>query len=211
MEGAALAAAGFGIGAALAGAPGPVQAVIVAEAARGGVRRGFQALAGASGTFALLLVAMAIGVSVAPPRGVAMHLLELAGGSVLLWLAWDGMRSDPGTEESDRRGPGAPPAVRGAMSVALNPGAWLFLGAVAAPLLASATASGGPGGSMMVAAALAAGAASGDSLVVLAGGVGLRRLSDRARRRTNRLLNLLLAGLGGWLLVTGAVAVAETI
>jgi threonine/homoserine/homoserine lactone efflux protein len=204
-----LPAAAFGIGVALASAPGPVQAVIVTEATRGGVKRGLQALLGASGAFTALLASLTMGVSISPPRGLALHLMKVAGGALLLWLAWDGLRSGDESNEPEQRRT-APPAVRGALSVALNPGAWLFLGAVAAPMLASATAAGGPRGSLLVAAALATGAAAGDGLIVLAGGLGLHRVSDQARRWAVRLLNLLLACLGVWLLLDGARALAAS-
>jgi threonine/homoserine/homoserine lactone efflux protein len=88
-----LAVAALGIGAALASAPGPVQAVIVSEASRGGLPRGFAAMAGASATFALLLTLVALGVAVAPPTGAALGVLRICGGVVLLWLARDGLHS----------------------------------------------------------------------------------------------------------------------
>src|SRR5207247_2290645 len=81
------AAAGLGVGLALASAPGPVQAVLMAESVRGGVIRGFKAMAGASFTFGLLLVGLALGVSVAPPSGLALRILRAAGGALLGWLA----------------------------------------------------------------------------------------------------------------------------
>lgn len=202
-----LVAAGFGIGAALASAPGPVQAVLVAEAVRGGVRRGVRALVGASVTFALLLAALALGLAVSLPRGLALHAVEMLGGGFLLWVAWDALwaGSAPGRELDERRQ--VAPTVRGALAVALNPGAWLFLGAVAAPLLASAAAGGGIGLSMAVAAALVAGAAAGDSLIVVIGGVGLRRADERVGRWVARLLATVLAGLGLWLLFGGVRAI----
>jgi threonine/homoserine/homoserine lactone efflux protein len=85
--------AGLGVGIALTSAPGPVQAVLLAEAVRGGVSRGLRALAGSSLTFGALLVALALGLSVATPRGPALRVLEVAGGALLLWLAVEGLRS----------------------------------------------------------------------------------------------------------------------
>src|SRR5205085_7168581 len=54
-------AAAFGLGAALGAAPGPVQVLLLGETARGGVRRGLKAMAGANGTFGVLLAALAAG------------------------------------------------------------------------------------------------------------------------------------------------------
>ena len=59
--------AALGIGVALAGAPGPVQAVLLTESVRGGVPRGLRALAGVHGTFGLLMLALAFGLSFARP------------------------------------------------------------------------------------------------------------------------------------------------
>ena len=47
--------AGLGLGIALAGAPGPVQAVLLTEALRGGATRGFRAMVGANLTLGVLL------------------------------------------------------------------------------------------------------------------------------------------------------------
>src|SRR5207249_7104064 len=126
-------AAAFGIGIALAAAPGPVQAVLLAESLRGGVARGLRALAGVHGTFGALLVALALGLSVASPRGIALRVLEVAGGVLLLWLAVDGLRQKPELDEPANGGRTLHPTVRGVLSIVLNPGGWLFLGAVASP------------------------------------------------------------------------------
>src|SRR6266542_5643234 len=119
------AAAGFGLGIALATAPGPVQAVLMAEAVRGGIARGFRAMAGANVTFGLLLVGLALGLSVAAPSGLAMRILEVTGGGLLVWLAVDGLRARPEAERAAdpaRRRRSLPPLVRGALAVLLNPG-----------------------------------------------------------------------------------------
>jgi threonine/homoserine/homoserine lactone efflux protein len=196
-------AAGLGVGVALAGAPGPVQAVLMAESIRGGLARGLRALAGVHLTFGLLLACLALGLSVAPPSGLALRILKVAGGVLLLWLAVDGYRSG---HQADTPAPGRralPPAVRGALAIILNPGGWLFLAAVASPLLAAATQRGGTGDAVLVAVAVVTGAALGDGGVVLLGGVGVRRSGDRVGRWVGRVLAGLLAVLGLWLLISG--------
>jgi threonine/homoserine/homoserine lactone efflux protein len=200
------AAAGFGLGIALASAPGPVQAVLMAEAIRGGIARGFRAMAGASLTFASLLVSLALGQSVAAPSGVVLRVLKVAGGALLLWLAVEGFRSvgkvDPAL--ADRRA--LPPAVRGILAIVLNPGAWLFLAAVASPLFADATKVGGTRGALFAAAALVFGLAMGDGAVVLIGGLGVRRAGEGVGRWVRRGLAVVLAGLGVWLVIGGVIS-----
>src|SRR5205807_2138831 len=129
----------FGIGVALAGAPGPVQAVLLSEAVRGGVARGLRALTGSTATFASPLMVLALGLSVARPSGAVLRILEMAGGALLLWLAVDGFRSRYDLESISGQPRGLHPTARGALAIVLNPGAWLFMGAVASPLLSTAT------------------------------------------------------------------------
>lgn len=199
--------AGLGIGLALAGAPGPVQAVLLAEAVRGGITRGFRALAGVHLTFGLLLLCLVLGLSVAPPSGLALRILKLAGGALLLWLAADGYRSGHQVDRAaaaERRA--LPPAARGALAILLNPGAWLFLAAVASPLFAAATQRGGTTAALLVTVALVIGAAIGDGAMVLLGGLGMRRAGDRIGLWVGRALASLLAALGVWLLVSGVIS-----
>jgi threonine/homoserine/homoserine lactone efflux protein len=197
--------AGLALGVALAGAPGPVQAVLLSEAIRGGIGRGFRALVGVHLTFGLLLVGLALGLSLASPSGAALRILKVAGGAYLLWLAVEGLRSghtvDPGS--ADRRP--LPPAARGTLAILLNPGGWLFLAAVASPLLASAGLQAGTGGALLVAVALVTGAAIGDCAVVLVGGIGVRRAGEGVGRLVRRALAIVLAGLGVWLVVAGLI------
>ncbi|HEV3474947.1 MAG TPA: LysE family transporter [Actinomycetota bacterium] len=197
--------AGLSLGIALAGAPGPVQAVLLAESVRGGIGRGFRALAGASATFGLLLVGLALGVSLAPPEGIVLRILKVLGGALLIWLAVDALRSGYQVNPADAERRSLPPSARGSLAVLFNPGAWLFLGAVASPLLAEASQGGGSANALLAAAALILGAGLGDAAVVLLGGLGLRRAGDRTVVWVGRFLALVLAGLGVWLLTQGVV------
>jgi threonine/homoserine/homoserine lactone efflux protein len=197
--------AGLSLGLALAGAPGPVQAVLLSEAVRGGIPRGLRALAGASATFGLLLASLAFGLSLAAPSGAALRILLVVGGAFLLWLAIEGFRSgdEVGRPPPQRRA--LPPAARGSFAVLLNPGAWLFLGAVASPLLAAASRAGGTGNALLVAAALVVGLGIGDVAVVLLGGLGVRRAGEGLAQWVRRALAIVLAGLGVWLVVIGLI------
>ena len=194
---------GLGIGIALAGAPGPVQAVLLAEALRGGVGRGFRALVGASLTFGLLLVCVALGMSVVIPDGPILSALRIAGGGFLIWLAVEAVRADARAAPTPRSGTSLPAAARGSLAVLLNPGAWLFLGAVASPLFGRAFQQAGSAGALSTAIALMLGAALGDLGVVLIGAKALRRAGASSFAWIQRSLSAILAGLGVWLILTG--------
>jgi threonine/homoserine/homoserine lactone efflux protein len=191
----------LGIGLALAGAPGPVQAVLLSESVRGGLARGLRALLGAFSVWATLLTAVALGVSLAAPEGMTFRLLQLFGGGLLIWLAIDGYRAEP-TTATDVRG-GLPPAARGSLAVALNPGAWLLLGAVASPVFANASELGGTATALLAALAMMLGTVAGDLAVVLLGAYGMRRISDDRALIARRVLAVVLGVLGAWLIVSG--------
>jgi threonine/homoserine/homoserine lactone efflux protein len=196
--------AGFGIGIALAGAPGPVQAVLLSEAVHGGMHQGLRALAGASLTFGVLLALLAVGVSLKPEDGPVLRLLQLGGGAFLIWLAADGLRSSSRVVDDRAGHEGLPAAARGSIAILLNPGAWLFIGAVASPLLATATRLGGTTASLVAAAALLIGAGVGDLGVVILGAGGLRRARPAVGRWIRKGLAVIL-GVLGVLLLTGAL------
>jgi threonine/homoserine/homoserine lactone efflux protein len=198
--------AGFGVGIALGGAPGPVQAVLLNEASRG-LGRGFRAMAGANITFGLLLAAAAAGFSALAPTGFWIRLLDVAGGLLLLSLAADGLRT---TLRAETRSPGdrfaVPAFLRGATVVLLNPGGWLFLATVGASLFAAATVAGGRLLAVASAVAITGGLALGDATVVTLGGLGLARAQRGTRAWIQRGLAVLLAALGIWLVVRGIAA-----
>ena len=196
-------AVALGVGIALAAAPGPVQAVLFAESVRGGFARGLRALAGVHVAFGVLLLALALGLSVAAPHGLALRILKVAGGLLLLWLAIDGIRSIRSSDQMTNGRRKLPPTLRGALAIILNPGGWLFLGAVASPLLASAAQRGGTGIAVVAAMALAAGAALGDLGVVVMGSLGVHRARERLGRYVRPILAAVLAGIGLWLLLSG--------
>jgi threonine/homoserine/homoserine lactone efflux protein len=198
-------AAGFGLGIALAGAPGPVQAVVLGEAIRGGVVRGLRAMAGANVTFGVLLLSLALGLSVAAPSGPVLRVLKVVGGVFLVWLAVEGLRSARDLEADSVRRRTLPPTVRGSLAVLLNPGAWIFMAAAASPLFASASNVDGTAGAVLAAVAMVVGVGLGDVGVAMVGGAGIRRAGERVGRWVRRALALVLAGLGVWLIVSGAI------
>jgi threonine/homoserine/homoserine lactone efflux protein len=125
---------------------------------------------------------------------------------LLLWLAVEGFRSTRPVERPAIERRSLPPIARGALAVILNPGAWLFLGTAASSLLSTAVRQGGTGGALLAALALMIGLAVGDGGVVLLGGLGVRRGGERLGLWVRRVLAIVLAGLGLWLLVDGLIS-----
>ena len=197
--------AGLGVGLALAGSPGPVQAILLVESVRGGTIRGLKAQAAANLTLALLLVALAFGLAAVAPGVFLLRTLKIAGGAFLIWLAIEGFRSRHELTKDPSEHRRLPPAVRGSLAVVLNPGTYLFLATAASSLLSSASRQGGTGGALLAALALVVGVAIGDGSVVLLGGLGVRRAGERVTMWVRTSLAGLLALLGLALLVSGIV------
>lgn len=195
----------FALGLALAGSPGPVQAVLLAESTRGGRRRGFAAMLGASLMFALLLVGLAAGLAVGVPSGTPARPIRLAGGLFLIVLAVDTGLSARRPPAGEVRARGLRPTPRGVLAVVLNPGAWVFVGTTAAALIAEATHRGGRPFAFVTAAAMLAGVMLIDGTLVLLASQGRVRLGSRG---TARLAMVLAAGLGvfGLVFVVSALA-----
>jgi len=185
----------FALGLVLASSPGPVQAVLLAESARGGRRRGFAAMLGANATFAALLVALAGGLAVVAPTGTAARFIRLGGGIFLLLLAADTWRG-ASRQQTDVARRGLAPAPRGVLAVLLNPGAWIFLGTTAAALMADALRRGGRGFAFLTAAAMTAGIAVIDGAFVLLASEGRTRLGAVGTARLAYVLAAALAVFG---------------
>jgi threonine/homoserine/homoserine lactone efflux protein len=92
-----------------------------------------------------------------------------------------------------------------ALAVLLNPGAWLFLGAVASPLFSASAERGGTPAALVAALALMAGAAAGDTVLAVVAGIGLGRAGERVTRQVRRGLALILAALGAGLVLAGVL------
>jgi threonine/homoserine/homoserine lactone efflux protein len=197
--------AGLGVGLALAGSPGPVQAILLVESVRGGASRGFKAQAGANLTFALLLIALALGLAAVAPSAFLLRILKLVGGAFLIWLAIDGFRSRHELTRDPSRHRRLPPAVRGLLAVVLNPGTYLFLATAASSILSAASRQGGIAAALLAALALVVGVAVGDGAVVLLGGLGVRRAGQQVTMWVRTALAGLLAVLGVVLVVSGIV------
>jgi threonine/homoserine/homoserine lactone efflux protein len=172
---------------------------------RGGMARGFRAQIGANAMFLVLVTALALGLALVAPSGVALRVIKVVGGLFLLWLGIEGIRSvrEGFGNAEERRG--LPSMARGVLAVVLNPGVWIFLGTAASSLISTATMNGGTGSALLAGVTLAVGLAIGDIAVVLLGGIGLRRVGDRTVVWIRRALSLFLVALGVWLIAGGAL------
>jgi threonine/homoserine/homoserine lactone efflux protein len=206
-----LLATAFIVGLGVATAPGPVQALVVVEAVRDGFRGGVIATAGAALSFWLLLVLLATGLSLAAPSADAARVLQGLGGLVVLWIAADSFRDArlglprPGGDRRNELGHGFLAAGRVALAVVIFPGTWIFLAAIATPLLASARVEGGPLLALLVTIGLVLGTSSGNLGVAMLAAWGSRVASARLVVRLRQVASVAL-GLIGLVLVGSAIA-----
>jgi threonine/homoserine/homoserine lactone efflux protein len=197
------------IGLAVASAPGPVQAIVVAEAMRGGIGRGLAATAGAAAAFAGLLLLVVLGMSVAGPSGTIVRLLEAVGGAVLIWFAVDAYRSAKSAVAPSRAtsgpAPKLPPPVRIALAVLIFPGTWIFVAGIASPLISAARASGGSGVALAVAVGLVFGATVGNIALSVVSGWGRRVAAMGTVTRIRQALAVVLGLIGLGMLASAAL------
>jgi threonine/homoserine/homoserine lactone efflux protein len=194
--------AAFGLGIALGTSPGPVQLLLFSEASRGGVGRGLRAMAGANSTFGTMLLLLALGLSSLEPGPGFLRVVQVIGGSFLVFLAVDALRESRKPEATEAERLGLHPSVRGVIAVVLNPGVYVFLATTGTAVLADATDDGGRSIALLTALALLAGVSLMDSgMVVL--GAGAHRVSERFLRILGDALALGLGALGVWLVIRG--------
>jgi threonine/homoserine/homoserine lactone efflux protein len=195
------------IGLAVASAPGPVQAIVVSEAMRGGVVRGLAVALGAAASFLLLLVLVALGLSVAAPSGGIVRVLQGVGGIVLLWFAVEGYRSAAGrASQSDELAGGRLPApMRVAIAVLVFPGTWIFTAGVASPLISAARVASGQWVALAVATSLVAGSTLGNVVISVLAGWSGRVASGAIATWIRRALALLLGAIGLAMIATAVL------
>ncbi len=190
----------FALGAALGAAPGPVQLLILNETAAHGVVRGLRVMLGANGTLFVVLATLAVGFSTVEPSPAVVRALLIVGGSFLLWLAVDELRTirraateeRSGEEPQGRLGPTA----RGVVLVIVNPAAWIFFATTAAAVTAEASADAGRDAALATALAMTIGVSLTDLAATLVGTGSRMLLGDRGlvRIRTGLAIVLLVLG-----------------
>ncbi|GAC1473647.1 MAG: hypothetical protein PVSMB7_27870 [Chloroflexota bacterium] len=173
---------------------------------RGGMGRGVRVQLGANLTFAVLLVGLAFGIAILAPSGNALRIVEIVGGLFLVWIAVDGFRAEDIPESGSPPREALPPAARGVLAVLLNPAVWLFMATAASSLLSSASHAHGRTGALAAAIALALGLMLGDGVVVLIGGLGVRRAGSRVGLWVRRGLAVVIGILGIGLVVNGILS-----
>lgn len=194
--------AAFGLGIALGTSPGPVQVLLVSEAARGGIGRGLRVMVGANATFGLMLLGLAAGLSSLQPGERFLRAIQVVGGAFLVFLAVDAFRENRRPRRAEGDGPGLHPAVRGVVTVLLNPGVYVFLATSGAAVIGSAAEAGGRATAFAAAVALLVGVSITDSAMVLLG-AGAHRVGERALRALGDVLALGLGALGVWIALQG--------
>jgi len=194
--------AAFGLGVALGTSPGPVQLLLFSEASRGGVRRGLLAMAGANGTFGLMMLLLAAGLSSLQPGETFLRMVQVVGGAFLVFLAFDALREGRRSEMTEATPASLHPSLRGVVAVLLNPGVYVFLATTGTAVVASALDGGGRPAAFATVIALLTGVSLMDFAMVLLG-TGAHRVSDRFLRILGDVLAAALGMLGVLLIVRG--------
>lgn len=131
---------GLGLGLSAAAQPGPFQAYLLAQSLRNGAARTLPvALVPLLSDPPVIAVVLALLAQVPPGF---LRALQLAGGVVVLWLAWGTLRAafaPPGAAATAGARGDAPPrgVVRAALVNFTNPNAWIFWSFVGGPTLAA--------------------------------------------------------------------------
>ncbi|MEW6645180.1 MAG: LysE family translocator [Pseudomonadota bacterium] len=185
--------------------PGPNMAYLAALSLSNGTRVGLAAVAGIALGLSVYGIAAALGLAALIDGSPLLYeILRWAGVVYLLWLAWDGWRSETDSDAADADGTIAPGVAfrRGLLTNLLNPKAAIFyiailpdfirvdLGAVRAQTLA------------LSAIYVAVATAIHLMIVLLAGTLQHRIDSPDKRRVVRRILAVLLVGIAVWFAVS---------
>jgi threonine/homoserine/homoserine lactone efflux protein len=190
---------GAALGFSAAAQPGPLQAYLLAQAARNGTARTIPVALVPLATDAPLIAVVLAFLAQVPPGFV--RGMGVAGGALVVWLGIGALRA------ARRPAPAAdgrvPPAgfVRGMLVNLTNPNAWLFWSLAAGPILAAAWRASPPQALLFLA---------GFYLLLCGGNVAFVLLAGRAARAGPRLargLGLLsgvaLVAFGAWRIAKG--------
>jgi threonine/homoserine/homoserine lactone efflux protein len=185
-----------------------VQILILSQAATRGLGGGLRVMLGANLTLAAILLALALGLSAVTPSETVLRLLRTSGGTVLVWIAVNEVRSiwrpmAPAPDADAPRRPGLGPTRTGIVMVLLNPGAWIFFATTASSVLAQASNDAGRAAAVATALVMALGVSVADLSFTLLGSGGRRLFGERGLRWVRTGLAALLGLLGALFVVQG--------
>jgi threonine/homoserine/homoserine lactone efflux protein len=169
---------GATLGFSAAASPGPFQAFLLSRAARAGWRRTLP-LALAPLVSDVPIVALVLLALTRVPAGL-LRGLDVAGGLLLLWLAWRGLftNGDEGPGPAPAEGRGA--FLQAVLVNATGPGPWVFWSTVCGPILAGAW-KGSPAGALAFLLGFYGMLVGGKAAIVAAFGLA-GRIGPRAAR-----------------------------
>jgi threonine/homoserine/homoserine lactone efflux protein len=196
---------GVGFGFAAGTSPGPLQSFIISTTLRTGWQRALLVIVSPLITDAPIILVMTFLLQQLPP-GV-IQLIQIAGGTFALWLAWDAWKA---VQQGERIGPEDSPEIavsrrqllsRAAVINFLGPGPYIFWGAVTGPILIDALSQSA------LHAVLFLVSFYGTFLMLLAALVivfdRVRRLDPRIARGAQMIAAVVLALLGAGLILQG--------
>ncbi len=159
-------------------------------------------MAGANGTFGLMMLLLALGLSSLEPGEAFLRVVKIVGGSFLVFLSVDAIRENRRPEAAEPARSALHPTVRGVLAVVFNPGVYVFLATTGAAVVASADEQDGRAFAFLTVIALLVGVSLMDSAMVLLG-AGAHRVSRRSLRILGDSLAVAMGALGLWLIVQG--------
>jgi threonine/homoserine/homoserine lactone efflux protein len=182
---------GAGIGLAIAAPVGPVGLLCIRRTLARGPLHGFVSGLGAAAADGLYGVVAAFGLSLAAVLIDQQTPLRIAGGALLLWIAWRTWRSAAPDRPADAgEGAGLPGAFLGTFALTVtNPATILSFAGVIAAL-----GPGGAGGGSALVVGVVLGSAAWWLGLSLAVGRLRARVTPGAMRAINRISALVLAG-----------------
>ncbi len=180
-------------------APGPIVTLVIATSASRGPRAGLATVAGTSSGTALLLTAIAFGLSWILSNAVYLfEVLRWGGAAYLIWLGVQAWRGGGGPADPSPQG-GHVHFLRGLLVALSNPKTFAFFTAFL-PQFVDPTLPVGRQLAVMCAASVALAAVSDSAWALIAGAGRLWFLKPSRTKLLARLSGLTLIGGGLWML-----------
>ncbi len=181
--------------------PGPLQAFLLSRTFATGWKRTLPAALAPLLSDGPIAVGVLLVVGQLSPR--AQQGLRMAGGVLLVYLAWTAFRETRSEAEPDASGSAPRTLLQAVLVNLLNPNAYLGWAFILGPALLTAWHRRPAEGIALLVTFYGVLVATTAAFVMLAGTA--RFLSSRARRALLGISAVVLAGLGMYLLVTGAL------